>query len=154
MFNFSEIEEGLFLGSAPELEDIIQNKFEFVLNVSNHYTPSDYLSTLPSEIGVRRVPLEDNKKLSFTLALNAVMELARIRSAKRAVLVHCSAGQSRSPTIVALYLMAKYGRSWEETVRQIKSKRPFVDPHPLLTDEQMRKEIVDRVMEFLRTVSS
>lgn len=153
MFNFSEIEEGLFLGSAPELEDIIQNKFEFVLNVSNHYTPPDYLSTLPPEIGMRKFPLEDNKRLSLALALGAVMELARVRSENKTVLVHCSAGQSRSPTIVALYLMAKHARSWEETIRRIKSRRPFVDPHPLLTDERMRREIVDQVTDFLRTVS-
>lgn len=148
-FNFSEIEDGLFLGSAPEVEDIIRHKFDFVLNVSNHYTPPGHLSTLPPAIGKRTVPLEDNKRLSLELARDAVMELARQRHAGKTVLVHCSAGQSRSPTIVALYLMAMYGGSWEETVHQLKAKRPLVEPHPLLTDADMRRDIVAQVARFL-----
>ncbi|KAI8387294.1 protein-tyrosine phosphatase-like protein [Blakeslea trispora] len=46
------------------------------------------------------------------------------------ILVHCLAGVSRSPTIVAAYLMATQKLRWKEAIAVIKRTRPFVNPNP------------------------
>lgn len=45
------------------------------------------------------------------------------------VLVHCSAGVSRSGSIVIGYMMYRYGMNLQESVRYVKSKRPVVNPN-------------------------
>lgn len=46
------------------------------------------------------------------------------------ILVHCLAGVSRSPTIVAAYLMFKKRLRYKEALAIIKQTRPFVNPNP------------------------
>lgn len=46
------------------------------------------------------------------------------------ILVHCLAGVSRSPTIVAAYLMYKKKLRYKEALAIIKQTRPFVNPNP------------------------
>lgn len=44
------------------------------------------------------------------------------------VLVHCTQGTSRSPTIVAAYLMAKYDLTADYALEFVKRRRPFANP--------------------------
>ncbi|KAI8099062.1 protein-tyrosine phosphatase-like protein [Halteromyces radiatus] len=46
------------------------------------------------------------------------------------ILVHCLAGVSRSPTVVAGYMMEKEHLRWKLALAKIKQTRPFVDPNP------------------------
>lgn len=43
--------------------------------------------------------------------------------------IHCLLGVSRSPTIVASYLVWKHGMSAEEAMKLIKQKRPCISPN-------------------------
>jgi protein-tyrosine phosphatase len=43
-----------------------------------------------------------------------------------AVLVHCYGGVSRSAALVAAFLMSSYGWSYEQAIREIKSKRSVI----------------------------
>lgn len=49
---------------------------------------------------------------------------------KENVLVHCFGGVSRSPTIVAAYLIRKFGYTVREALNWIHNKRPCIDPIP------------------------
>jgi len=46
-----------------------------------------------------------------------------------AVLVHCAAGISRSPSFVIGYLMRKRRMSFEDAFQLVKSKRPIIEPN-------------------------
>ncbi len=46
-----------------------------------------------------------------------------------AVYVHCLAGISRSPTIVAAYLIHSLGMTVEEALAHIRERRPIIDPN-------------------------
>jgi len=48
---------------------------------------------------------------------------------KGAVLVHCKAGQSRSPTIVIAHLMREEGWTAEQALRFVQERRPSVQPN-------------------------
>ena len=51
-----------------------------------------------------------------------------------AVYVHCLMGMSRSPTIVAAYLIKKHGMTAKEAIDYLQSLRPIVDPNPGFRD--------------------
>jgi protein-tyrosine phosphatase len=78
-----------------------------------------------------------------------VLELADHRRRGVPTLVHCQAGQSRSPTVIALYWMARDGLAWEEAYQRIRRTRPQAQPHPLLTDAETRAAVVGEVRALL-----
>merc|ERR1719469_1427858 len=56
-----------------------------------------------------------------------------------AVLVHCSLGVNRSPTLVLAFLVMK-GLSLRQAYRQVLRTRPHIDPLPGYRDALMRYE--------------
>lgn len=146
----NEIESGIFLSARPEtVEDIMGLGVDIVFNVSNHYEPEGKWAELPPSVFYRRFPLKDEQVFDETLATEAVLALADAYASKKRFLIHCSVGASRSPTILAVLLMARDGLSWEQAVARLKAKRPLVDPHPRLLTEEMRTRIVDKARKTL-----
>ena len=70
----------------------------------------------------------------------AVDILDQLTSMNGRVLVHCVGGASRSPIVVAGYLMRR-GMSIDKALTYIKHRREAVDPNPDLV-ELLRSEIV------------
>jgi hypothetical protein len=46
------------------------------------------------------------------------------------VLVHCAGGVSRSAAVVAGYLMARRGLSFDQSLAALRASRPWVNPNP------------------------
>lgn len=53
------------------------------------------------------------------------------------ILVHCACGISRSASMVIAYLMQSTGRSYDETLAYVQSKRPIIQPNRGF-EEQLR----------------
>lgn len=45
------------------------------------------------------------------------------------ILIHCIAGRSRSVTILAAYIIKKYGMNVKDTILSIKNKRNIIEPN-------------------------
>lgn len=58
----------------------------------------------------------------------AVQFIDAAHSKGGSVLVHCVAGVSRSPTIIAAYLIHHYWMSTDEALAHIRTVRPFIEP--------------------------
>jgi len=103
------------------------------------------VSVAECDIGHRqRVRLEPSKEDPCTRLVVAVQDAASSRLdrhfdacsafiaeglAKGAVLVHCKAGQSRSPTVVIAHLMQQEGWDMEKALRFVQQRRPKVQPN-------------------------
>lgn len=144
---FDVIEPGLALSGAPATLPA-GSPFQVILNVWDP-TPPAYAARLPAEVALVHEPFEDGLPVPVAFARRAVLELANARRGGLFTLVHCQAGQSRSPAVIALYLMARDGLSWGEACARIKARRPFVDPHPQLLDQDTRSAVVAAVRRFL-----
>jgi len=125
----SEILPYLFIGNqrdAANRERLNELGVTHILNVTSHL-PQHFEN---EGITYKRLPATDNGsqnlKQYFSEAINFI-ECARKSNGK--VLVHCQAGVSRSPTIVAAYLIATSYKTLTEAFTVIKDRRPIVAPN-------------------------
>jgi protein-tyrosine phosphatase len=95
-----------------------------ILNISEFYYPTNRI--------YRNLYFPDGVYIQPLALIGECTEFihAQLREGRR-VLVHCAAGISRSCVIGAAYLY-ECGMSLDEAIALIRSKRPIVDPAPLL----------------------
>jgi len=145
----NEIDEGVFLSGVPRRAEFIDALgVERVICVSRGDS-TYYSRNLPHSIPFVHLPFEDLQAAPKEVIQLAVLELAHARKQGQKVLVHCLYGASRSPTVVAMYLMARYNLSWETAVDKIQQLRACVEPFSGLVSAETRREIVAAVRDFL-----
>jgi protein-tyrosine phosphatase len=127
----SEIVDGLLLGGLDllyDLEFLREHKITHVLTIMDEdlCTPA-MLATRVTHMTVRindldTEPIGDYFEVCREFISDAI-------NSGGAVFVHCLMGISRSPTIVAAYLMTT--RSWdaEKALALIRAQRPIIDPN-------------------------
>jgi atypical dual specificity phosphatase len=113
----------LYLGPRSSVSStfIAANAITHVLSIGS--TPA---STLP--VHYHRLSLSDDPSSSIDQVsekADAIIEAAK----DGRILVHCSAGVSRSPTIVAAYLMKKCDMALKDALGLIIRARPAVRPN-------------------------
>ncbi|XP_033101932.1 tyrosine-protein phosphatase vhp-1-like isoform X2 [Anneissia japonica] len=119
----------LHLGSQQDVmnQDLMHvNGINYVLNISKTCPAPKYVP----EANFCRIPIHDNyceKILPFLQEAMAFIDKAR--SANGAVIIHCYAGISRSPTVAIAYIMQHLNMTSEEAYRYVKDKRPTISPN-------------------------
>jgi len=121
----------LYLGSHPaalDKETLQKSGVTFILNTAREC--HDGFSSDPS-LRYRRLDLDDSP--TQTLSLSVLEEAFRFideaheKGAK--VLIHCRAGQSRSPTIVISYIMRTYCWNLQKSYHFVQARRPSISPN-------------------------
>lgn len=143
------LEPGLAISGKP-LDAVAVNDLAFggILNVSD-FEPPRYARGMRDDIELVRRPINDIYPVPHPYLLLTVLELANLRQRGIDTLVHCHAGRSRSPTVIALYWMARDGLSWEEAISRIRALRPSVEPNRFFATERGRPRILEAVRRFL-----
>ncbi|KAJ7685556.1 protein-tyrosine phosphatase-like protein [Mycena polygramma] len=81
-----------------------------------------------------RVSLTDSPSSSISAVCDSACEIIdaalKHKNETGRIFIHCSAGISRSPTVVAAYLMKRRGMTLKEALGQIITARPQVSPNP------------------------
>ncbi len=124
------INEKIFLGSSSDALHraplVSQQGITALLNVAKDLTN---LNVTHQHFRITHVGLGDGDGNPKGLLYAAVMALAGLIQEGHTVLVHCHEGRSRSPTVVATYLVAKGEfQSIEEALEFLHSCRPIVNP--------------------------
>mmetsp|Transcript_6195 Transcript_6195/g.8652 ORF Transcript_6195/g.8652 Transcript_6195/m.8652 type:complete len:119 (-) Transcript_6195:876-1232(-) len=83
---------------------------------------------------------DENLKQHFTKAIEFIEE----GRSQKGVLVHCGAGLSRSPSVVAAFLMKTFQVKYQEAIDLISRARPYVDPN-----EGFVQQLLEFEMEVL-----
>ncbi len=95
-------------------------------------------------ISYEKLSLTDEESSNIDFSVSRACEIIDAAAASRGkVLVHCVAAISRSPTIIAAYLMKKRGMSLRESLETLVRARDAVSPNPgfLRQLSEMEKEI-------------
>ena len=139
----NEILPRLFLSNKSASEDLPLRQLRgitHIITVMSTYTdeynqivtlsqPREYFDT---RMNVKRliIPVDDipSTNLIHYFPHTTSFIQSALSQPRASVLVHCLAGASRSPTIVASYLIQQHHLSPAEALRKIKSVRPQVRP--------------------------
>ncbi|KZT08409.1 phosphatases II [Laetiporus sulphureus 93-53] len=121
----------LYLGprsAASSKAFLTANSVSHVLNVGS--SPADKVEG----VTYHRISLSDSPTSSISKVCDPACEIidAALKSnnGMGKVLIHCSADISRSPMIVAAYLMKRHKMSLKAALRQIIQVRPQISPNP------------------------
>jgi protein-tyrosine phosphatase len=132
-----EVVDGLFVGTVRDAGDktlMCEYGVEAIVSLT-HDGPDD---GYPSGQKVVRLPMKDgpqNDQQVFEQAVTHV--LSRLRSGDN-VLVHCSAGASRSPAVAATALALYNEVGLETGFEQIANCRNAADPHEAVIRQAAR----------------
>jgi len=125
-----EIASGLFVGTTADAGDG-SRLHECGVTAVVSLTHADPQGGYPDGVTVVEVPMVDgpqNERAAFDRAVTAVAS----RLDEGGVLVHCSAGASRSPAVAATALALSEGIGLDEAFRRVAARRDAVDPHDAL----------------------
>jgi hypothetical protein len=120
----SQVESRIFVGTqdaACNGEWLAANNILFILNIGAATTP-----LIESLVGYKRIMLSDEPESNILAEFDNCFEFiekALNYNATSAILVHCQAGISRSPTIVCAYLMRRHGWTVEAALGHIRAVR-------------------------------
>jgi protein-tyrosine phosphatase len=131
LFYPSEVVPGFLfqggLASAETLDVLADIGVTHIIN-----TAAESVARYPERFNYLVIPVDDrpdNDLLSHFDKALAFIDDALSASDDSVVLVHCAQGISRSSTITLMYIMAKFGLSYEHAYQHLKRCRPFVQPN-------------------------
>ncbi|CCG84943.1 protein of unknown function [Taphrina deformans PYCC 5710] len=126
-----QIQPGLYLGDLPAAKDILSIESKRISHVLSVCHVPDL--TYPADLRIRHKHIDvddardedllDHFKDCWRFIRDCLDEGGRI-------LVHCEQGISRSPTVVAAYLMRAERMHPVSALTYIKKFRPIIDPNP------------------------
>ena len=121
----SMILPGLYLSNASfsgMKDELVSRNIRRIVNVTE-----DYPNSFPDDFLYLRVPVKDQVSANISDYFKEAADFIEEGIKEGGVLVHCAAGISRSPTIVAAYLMFKRGISSRDATYFLQLRRDVVD---------------------------
>ncbi|KAJ3489786.1 hypothetical protein NLI96_g1875 [Meripilus lineatus] len=118
----------LYLGPRSSASPSFLTKYHITDVLSIGSTPPSTLS----HITYHRISLSDDAEAPIDHAVSAASEIITTIASHppRRIFVHCSAAVSRSPTLMAAYLMKNRGMSLKEALGRLITARPAICPNP------------------------
>jgi len=119
----------LFLGSLADAEWLATYNIYQIQTVIT--LSEDRVKQRAADIRYLRFPVRDAQPIPIAL-LNAILEAIYEAVVEGAVLVHCHAGISQAPTLVAAFLDHSGSARFEEAIGLLRKLRPEIAPSPNL----------------------
>ena len=130
---------GLFIGNYQTIEDsnyLKNNKITHILSLTTYFPKTDNIKNL--KIKHLHIKAEDSENFDLFPFFEKCSFFIDENLKKGNVLVHCLGGVSRSVSIVIAYFIRFRNIGFDQGLKFIKEKRPFVDPNDGFV-KQLRK---------------
>lgn len=127
-YQIFHIKDNIYLGdmaSACQLEKLKEDGITHILSIVNGAYPE-----YPSDFTYNIIHINDDTWLSIDAHFDECIkfiEKSQLNNGK--ILIHCMYGISRSPVIIAAYLIKKYKMSTQNAINMIKNKKQNVNPN-------------------------
>lgn len=133
--SMDEIFPHIYLGgsyAAENISTLTTRNISFVISImSRNLPPSTREAYMDKRIEHVYIKKRDDSDEDILAVLGEVCGLIEEkRQGEKGVLLHCAMGVSRSATIMAGYVMQRWGISGSEAVDFIRNKRHVVQPNP------------------------
>ena len=127
----TQIWERLFIGGIADAEELADGNLHGITTVVS-------LSEIPVETRCRgvnymHIAIEDDEPVpvgQFDAIIDSLIENIRWGT----VLLHCSQGVSRAPSMAAAYMDSCGYKSIDAALKEIRKVRPFIHPSTVLVD--------------------
>lgn len=135
MYGFNEVVDGIFVGSRFVINEVLLNKLKIT-----HLLSIDGFKEFPKGFVCKMIDIEDEEGEDI---FSYFQECVKFIKGNR-VLVFCTAGRSRSVTVVAAYLMKIKNLSVQDALAMIREVRR-INPNPgfLKQLEMWQKEVCE-----------
>jgi len=124
-----EILQGLYLGdyqAAGDLDALKQAGITHILIAAEECS-----ARFPEQFTYKKVPIADSLQTNLGTCMEAAVEYVReALGSGGKVLVHCTAGVSRSASLVIAFVMQEKQWGVAQTLSWVREKRPIVAPNP------------------------
>jgi protein-tyrosine phosphatase len=118
----------IYLGNinyANNVDFLKKNNITAIVNCTENEAYNEYFDDKPKfRLKVNDSKEPDNINSFKSQILNAIVFIEKNREEKRNIYIHCYWGLMRSATVVAGYLIYKYGLSVNDAINIIKEQRP------------------------------
>lgn len=125
------IQPGLYLGDLASAKDLAMLETKRITHVLTVCMCPELVYPASMNITHKCIEVEDSADENL---LDHFLECARfignVQEGSGNILIHCEQGISRSPTVVAAYLMRSDRRHPNDAISTIKKRRPIIDPNP------------------------
>jgi protein-tyrosine phosphatase len=113
------------INNANNIEFLKKNNITAIINCTENEEFNEYFSDKPKF----RLKVNDSKEFDNinnfkNQIINAIIFIDKHREEKKNIYIHCYWGLMRSATVVAGYLIYKYGLSVNDAINIVKEKRP------------------------------
>jgi len=135
------VAEDLFVGTAAAAGDatlLNERGIDAVVTLT-HDAPA-----VPADVTATSVPLVDGPRVDRAAFERAVAAVRSSLASGGRVLVHCSAGASRSPAVAATALALDGDDDLDAAFDRVVRRRPPADPHPALVRTAARAYVAAR----------
>jgi len=126
-----EVCYGLFVGTAEEAgnESLLrEHSVDRVVSLTHREPETGF----PAGVSVARIEMKDGPRNESTRFKSAVEELLSALRSRDVVLVHCSRGASRSPSVAATAIAVHRGIGIDVAFEQVAARREACNPHATL----------------------
>jgi protein-tyrosine phosphatase len=130
----NEVAEGIFVGTESDADKkplLRKHGIDAVISLTHSQPDIEEVSRID-------VPMIDGPQNSYEAFAEAVKTVVEQRENGQRVLVHCSAGSSRSPSVAAAAITRLSDTTLNEAFNQIIEHRPETDPHNALVRQAIK----------------
>jgi protein-tyrosine phosphatase len=129
--NMDKITDEIFLGnwaSSTRIDKLLDNNIYTIICINDNKKTKYILDQYDeNSIDYHHFTLPDLPSADIKSILEPCMKI--ITESKSPTLVHCTAGQSRSATVVIYYLMKSRNISYSDSLDLVKKYRPIAEPN-------------------------
>jgi atypical dual specificity phosphatase len=129
MTGITRVWERLWVGSRRDAEALATSTIDGRLMVIT--LCAEPVRTKHPQINYVQFPVDDSRPIS-PAQLEKILRTIGSNVRRGTVLLHCSAGASRSPLIASAWMQASGYSSVEAALTEIATLRPVLDPSPTL----------------------
>ena len=137
----------LWLGGAWSARDAATLRARGTTHIlaCNGRRPPPWLFVGGPVTSVLVIDWDDNETEDLLLELpRALAWLDAALDAGRSVLVHCTAGVSRSSAVIVAFFISRLGMSYDAALARVRAARPWARPNPGFERQLLRFEAVQR----------
>ena len=130
--HIDRIIDNIFLGNWGDSisEDSLKyNNIKCILTLNKNFVHSKTDRDMFDRLGIKYKYIEVQDSVNANILQHVDTSLQFLKQCSGNILVHCTAGVSRSVSIVIAYLMKEKNMTYDDALSFIKKKRPIANPN-------------------------